>query len=492
MTTLLTFTTSLMEHQAKAVDKLRHVKVGALYMDMGTGKTRTALDLAVRRKKEKRVDCILWLCPVSVKRTIADEIEKHMAGAVYELLGTSGVRNWAADIYIAGLESLSQSMSLEFVLLDLVEKRRCFIVVDESSLVKNHMAKRTRSIWRLGERAQYKLILSGTPISNNEQDLYSQWYFLDPRILGYTSFYSFAANHLEYDPRIPGRVVRAHNVEHLVNKMAPFIYQVCKDECLELPPKSYSRRYCRLAYNQYLEYEHSKTRIFEIMDRWDDWETHIPTLIFRLFATLQRIVSGKAWNWEDLFNDPLENPRVLLLQETVGDLPKGAKAIVWCKYTHEIDMVHSVLNQAGYETVKLYGEMSLKEREKALEQFKTSAEFLVANKRCGAFGLNLQFANYAIYYSNDFSWSTRSQSEDRIHRTGQTQNVHIVDLICENTIDERIYASLMNKEGLVESFKREIDKQKDKNHIDKEDIWRWINGEEILTTERVRSSARTG
>ena len=155
VTSLLTFTTELMEHQVKAADKLQHVKVGALYMDMGTGKTRTALDLAVRRKKEKRVDCILWLCPVSVKRTIADEIEKHMASAVYELLGTSGVRNWAADIYIAGLESLSQSMSLEFVLLELVEKRKCFVIVDESSLVKNHLAKRTRAIWRLENALQY-------------------------------------------------------------------------------------------------------------------------------------------------------------------------------------------------------------------------------------------------------------------------------------------------------------------------------------------------
>ena len=127
-------------------------------------------------------------CPVSVKRTIADEIEKHLPKAVYELMETSRVNNWEADIYIAGLESISQSLSLNFVLLDLVQKRRCFIVVDESSLVKNHMAKRTREIWRLGERAQYKLILSGTPVTNNEQDL-SQWYFLDPRILA-TSFYS--------------------------------------------------------------------------------------------------------------------------------------------------------------------------------------------------------------------------------------------------------------------------------------------------------------
>jgi len=367
-------------------------------------------------------------------------------------------------------------------LLELVEKRKCFVIVDESSLVKNHLAKRTRAIWRLGERSQYKLILSGTPITNNEQDLYSQWYFLDPRILGYNSFYSFAANHLEYDSRIPGRVVRAHNVEHLVNKMSPFVYQVRKDECLELPPKSYSRRYYWMSGDQYWEYKASKDHFFELLERFDDWEGITSTIIFRLFAALQRIVSGKTWNWKDIFDNPLENPRVQLLLETVGDLPKDSKAIIWCKYTHEIDMIAQVLEGYGNEVAKLYGRMTVKQRERELDRFRGKADFLIANKRCGAFGLNLQHANYAIYYSNDFSWDSRRQSEDRIHRVGQNRNVHIIDFICENTIDERIYDSLMKKESLVDSFRREIDVQKD----DKEAIWRWINGQEISEPKRVR------
>ncbi len=228
--------------------------------------------------------------------------------------------------------------------------------------------------------------------------------------------------------------------------------------------------------DQYWEYEHGKTHFFDIMERYDDWHRDVSTIVFRLFSLLQRVVSGKTWDWKDLFDNPLENPRVQLLLETVGDLPKDSKAIIWCKYTHEIEMISEVLTQAGYESARLYGGLTVKERERELEMFKTDAEFLVANKGCGAFGLNLQFANYAIYYSNDWSWETRSQSEDRIHRTGQTQNVHIIDLICENTIDERIYTSLMNKEGLVESFRREIDKQK--GSMDKEDFWRWLNGDQ--------------
>ena len=223
-----------------------------------------------------------------------------------------------------------------------------------------------------------------------------------------------------------------------------------------------------------------------MMERWDDWDWDISTVIFRMFSTLQKVVSGKTLDWKDLVDDPLEHPRIQLLIETIEDLPKDCKVIIWCKYTHEIDMIAQVLEGYGNEVAKLYGRMTVKQRERELDRFRGKADFLIANKRCGAFGLNLQHANYAIYYSNDFSWDSRRQSEDRIHRVGQNRNVHIIDFICENTIDERIYDSLMKKESLVDSFRREIDVQKDV----KEAIWRWINGQEISEPKRVRGGTR--
>jgi len=191
-------------------------------MDMGTGKTLTALELGIRRLNAGRVDCILWLCPVSVRRTIAAEVDKH-TDAMWEIVRPRGIRNPDANVYIAGIESLSSSVSLNARLLELTQAKRCFLVCDESSLIKNPKARRTLAIWRLGERCPYRLILNGTPLSNNETDLYAQWYLLDPRILGYSSFYAFAANHLEYDPDRPGRVVKAHNVEYLTRKMQPYL-----------------------------------------------------------------------------------------------------------------------------------------------------------------------------------------------------------------------------------------------------------------------------
>lgn len=465
-----------MKHQATAVEKLSRVKVGAVYADMGTGKSRMALELAVRRLQAGKVDCILWCCPVSVKQTIIAEAEKHLEGATCELLRPRRMgKVGKADIYIAGIESLSSSTGLNNRLLALAESRRCFLILDESSLIKNPWAHRTLASWRVAERCQYKLILSGTPVCNNIQDLFAQWYLLDPRILGYLSYYSFAANHLEYDPEIPGRVVAAHNVDYLVRKMAPYTYQVRKNECLDLPPKTYSSRWCEMTGNQREEYERAKDlALNDFLLHPDD-----TTIIYRMFSACQRVVSGLTYEGTPIFATPLSNPRMLLLLETVGKLPRDARAIVWCKYRHEVQTVCEALRKEHGETsvAELWGGLPVRRRETELRRFREEARFLVANKNCGAFGLNLQHCHYAIYYDNDFSWSTRAQSEERIHRAGQTANCHIIDLICSRSIDERIHACLLRKENLVDAFRAKIHEYKDRAELKA-----WLDGAQPVSS----------
>jgi SNF2 family DNA or RNA helicase len=468
----MTFRTMMMVHQQMAVDKLSHVKVGALYMDMGTGKTRTALELGIRRMNIGKVDCILWCCPVPVKQTIVDEVTKHVNNAIIEMISTRKIKNWNADIYIAGIESLSSSIGLNCRMIELVSRRRCFLICDESSLIKNHRANRTLSLWRLAERCKYKLLLTGTPITNNEQDLFAQWYFLDPRILGYTSFYSFAANHLEYDPDIPGRVLRAHDVDLLSRKMAPFVYQIKKSECLDLPKKSYSSRCCNMPDNQSIIYADEKDYILSHAMRPDgEWDT---TIIYRLFSALQKILSGIDYKGRPIF-EPKENPRTMALIDLISELGDN-KAIIWCKYTHEITELATIL---GNRAVCFYGNVSQKGRQNNLKLFSGPVQFLIANENCGAFGLNLQFCQYEIYYDQTFSWEKRSQSEDRIHRAGQTHNVEYIDIFYPDTIDSRIRSCLSNKESLAESFTKCIDKFKDKK-----DLEEWIDGKDYVRIKR--------
>ena len=465
-----------MEHQKDAYEKVIKAKVSALYCDTGTGKTRIALELALKRLEQGKVDCLLWLCPVSVKQTIADEIEKHTEGITYELIQPKKIKNWQSNIFIAGIESISSSDRLNFKLYDLIQKKRCFVIVDESSLIKNPMAQRTQNIWRLGEQSKYKLILNGTPLSNGEEDLFAQWYFLDKRILGYTSFYSFAANHLEMDPDIPGRVLRAFNKELLSRKIAPYTYQITKAECLDLPDRTYSTRYFDMTRKQQIIYQETMEKMLMNIS-YDDFESYS---ILNLFTALQKIVSGLTRYGFSIFNNPLDNPRIQALLENIKNLP-NEKVIIWCKFQHEIETITELLkSQYGENEVsQVWGKVKGKKRDEQLNNFKNKARFLVANKECAAFGLNLQFCSYELFYSNNFNWATRYQAEDRIYRQGQQNNVHIIDLVCNNSIDERIQEVLFNKESMVKSFRKSIDKIKNKN-----DIERWLNNAEKISRQR--------
>ncbi len=184
----------LLPHQAAAVEKLIKLKVGALFMEQGTGKTITTLEIARIRLENGKIDHVIWLCPCSAKGNIKREILKNCP------------QDMLPAFTICGIETLSSSIRAVSYLLDLSQSKGCFLVVDESLLAKNQSARRTRNILRIAASCPYRMILNGTPVSRDESDLYSQFYILDWRILGYKSYWSFAANHLEYDDH--GRLIR--------------------------------------------------------------------------------------------------------------------------------------------------------------------------------------------------------------------------------------------------------------------------------------------
>lgn len=453
--------TDLLEHQKEAVDKLKKLKVGALYMEQGTGKTRTALELISLRYNAGKVNHILWLCPCSVKKTIEKEIIKHIGE----------IKN----ITICGIETLSSSIKTNRQLRELVNAKNVYLIVDESNLVKNHRAKRTERVTWLAEDCKYKLILNGTPISRNEADLFSQWYILDWRILGYKSFWSFAKNHIEWDKHIPKRIVRTLNVDYLTRKIAPYTYQITKEESLELPTKTYMDYYCEMTNNQKSVYDFvAEKLLFEV----DEMEPHT---IYRLFSGLQNVISGfnvtfnnRKMIKEKMFKDPYDNPRIEILLEIINRF-KG-KFIIFCKYTHEINDIIEVLNReyGRNAAVPFDGSVTQKVRQEYLSRFKNRVNFLVANKVTAGYGLNLQFCNNIIFYSNDWDFATRSQAEDRVHRIGQNKQVNIIDICAADTLDERILSNLNKKENLVDSFKEMIHKIKDQKNLRK--MKDWING----------------
>lgn len=451
--------TALLPHQQPAVARLAPMVIGAMFMDMGTGKTRCAIDLAHLRRH--RMSRVVWFCPVSLKTTIAREWHKHTdldASDVYVFDDDTNMRDPpTAFVNIVGIESLSSSDRVTLTANALIDEHT-FVVLDESSYIKTHDAIRTLRATYLADRARYRLILTGTPISQGVEDLYSQMRFLSPEILGYSSFYSFQANHLEYSEKYPGLVVRAHNVPWLTSKIAPYIYQITKEDAgLNLPAKLYDRQYYQLTGQQWKLYEQAKNEILLSVPE-DEIDSYV---IFKLFNALQQIVSG-FWKRDDGRVIEIEHNRLRQLLDSIAGLPDGEKVIVWCKFVRSVEQVAAALReQYGQDAVALfYGVLNEQERNQELERFRAGARFLVATMATGGHGLDLTCAAYEVFYENSFKYAGRVQAEDRIHRIGQTRRPTYLDLYADCGIERRIERALERKEDVVKSFRREVNKLK--------------------------------
>lgn len=450
--------TDLLKHQEDAYKKLSRLKVGALFMEQGTGKTRTALELVKKRLDAGKVNAVLWLCPCSVKKNLREDILKHCG-------------SFPDNIVIRGIESISSSDRLYLKLLRLVESYKVFLIVDESALCKNSFAIRSSRIIALASKCTYKLVLNGTPISKNEADLFGQFMILDWRILGYKSYYSFSANHLEYRTiKLPnGREYRTNQVKRVLNtaylaeKISPYTYQVKKEDCMVLPEKRYHVECFAMDEAQYRAYRYTK-EVF--LEQVDDMKSET---IYKLFTALQHVTSGRRvissaterMATEDIFEDPRANPRIKALESIIAGLG-NSKAIIFAKYKSEVREIMNLLDILGISCVEFTGNCSAKQRQVNRKLFMEDKQVLVANKVCGAYGLNLQFCHIVIFYNNDFDYATRAQAEDRVHRLGQEHDVDIYDICALGTIDEFVRDNLLKKENLADAFRKNVDAIKNK------------------------------
>lgn len=205
--------TALSADQKKAIAKLEKLRVGALFMEPGTGKTRTALELI----KSSKTDFVLFMVPYRTKQNLQDEINK-----------------WGLDIpyRIEGIQSIkSNTGRLFWELFNLLNsKNKPFMVVDESLLIKNEMAITTQRIMKLGQQCYYRLVLNGTPISKNIVDLWSQMEFLSPKILNMNQEV-FKNKFLEYvknsgpAARDKEKIIATHNIEYLYSLIEPYVFE---------------------------------------------------------------------------------------------------------------------------------------------------------------------------------------------------------------------------------------------------------------------------
>lgn len=443
-------------------------------MEMGTGKSRTAIDIAVRRWG--RVRRVVWFCPVSLVETIRREIHKHIEGATVHAFDdrTSTSRLPVASWYVVGIESMSSSRRVQLAAAHLVDAST-LCIVDESGYIKNPHAIRTDWITRVGDRAGWRLILTGTPITLGVVDLFAQMRFLSPEILGYRSFYSFAANHLEYEVKKvggrnvhTGRIVRAHNIDFLTAKIAPYAYQVTKDECLTLPERLYVERWARMTTAQRDLYETVKSRLFDEMNAWGD--VFDSTLIYRLFGALQQAACGFWREYppyrpdrpravrELVTEHRVDHNRLAMLESVLHEIPDADKVVLWCKWRSEIPRIVEMLEREfpGAGVSQFQGDMKLRERAASVDAFRSANRFFVATPQSGGHGLTLNEAPYAVFYTSDFNLAHEDQAEARNHRIGQERSVTYIKIGVSGTIDERIARNLATKGAVARDFARAV------------------------------------
>lgn len=407
--------------QQRAFNKLNRLKVGALFMEMGTGKTKVALDLMA--SKNRKCDYMLWICPCSLKSTIAEE-----------------QRKWQPDLNldVVGCESIGSSDRIYLETLEKVKNSKCaFIVVDESLKIKNLKAKRTKRILHFGELATYKLILNGTPLTKNALDIYPQIQFLSYKILN-ENFYDFKKKYCEFYLKgdRKGQVKQCVNIPHLVSRIKPYIFDAELD--LKVSKMYYSWEY-KLTLEEEIEYEKVKMDI--LSNSVDDDKIDFYRLITGLFQFMYSCNSK-----HDKVNQ-------------IVNIIDG-KAVVFVKYLSSIP--------AG--ALKIVGEMSQEERVQVIEDFKTNDEkALYITFGCGAFGLNLQFCNNLIFADRTWDLAQMEQAEARIFRLGQKEDeVNYFYVRCSTGLEQMLNKNLSRKTDLLNEIKNTIET------MNKEEQEKWL------------------
>lgn len=400
--------------QEAALAKLDRLRVGALFMEMGTGKTRVALDLMAA--KASRCGLLLWLCPCALKGEIeAERLKWHP-----EL-----------ELRVVGVETISSSERTYLSLLEEVKTKRTFCVVDESLKIKNLAANRTKRILAIGSYCAFRLILNGTPLSRSVMDLWSQMEFLSPKILG-MSMRQFRDTYCEWEKK-SGRGIKilgSRNVPHLVAKMEPYIFdaRLYLDIRRDYRAKSYF-----VDTDAYAEF---KDEVFRSDAVYNDDGELTDISFYKIISRLQRWYTSRREHYEAIGKAVEEaDGSCIVFVKFVSSIPEGA--------------------------LSLTGDVPQEERQDIIRRHREGeSKALYVTYGLGAYGLNLQYCHTAIFAEHSWDYAQRIQAEARIYRLGQTETCTFVDIDANTGLEDMLHSCNNRKERLADRVKSEITRQK--------------------------------
>ena len=448
------FKTKPYDHQIIALQQSWNKKEYAWFMEMGTGKTKVAIDNIGILNQQNLIDTAIIVAPKSVYLNWEDEIANHLSDEIpYSIYSWNkskkNIDTKNLKVYLINTEALSHKSGVLFVKEILTKNLKSIFIIDESTSIKNQGASRTKNILKLSQLALYKRILTGSPVTKSPLDLYTQCAFLSPELLGFSSFYSFRARYAVMDAVHVGNQRYIHipkyyvNLDELNSKLRTFSYRVRKDECLDLPEKIKQLRTIQLTTEQRSVYNNLKEKAIAIMQ---DESVSFTVKLVELLR-LHQITNGFLKTDEGNIKEFEENPKMDELLNILEQIE--GKAIIWANYVHNIESITSKLTElyGKNSVVNIYGDVDAVKRKEAVHRFQNDPEckFFVGNPSTGGFGLTLTAASYVIYFSNNYNYEIRIQSEDRAHRIGQNKNVTYIDIVAKDTVDFHIMKALQNK-----------------------------------------------
>jgi len=440
----LTFTTKPFDHQKIAISLGLKNRNFAFFMEMGTGKTKVILDIIgyyLPKIKELRRPALV-VCPVSVLWNWEVQIKKHRPELKVQVL--SGSLNGKimglisdADVFIVNYESAWRMYE------SLAKIKWGFVILDESTRIKNRAAKQAKAMIKLGSVASRRYILTGTPAPNSPLELYNQIRFLDPNVFG-DNWYFFRDRYCIMGGYGGYQVLGYKNLEELSKKVSGISYRVLKSECLDLPDKIYKQYRMPMTTVQAKAYKELSE---ELVTEVDGTEIRAEVVLAKL-TKLRQIASGFVYLPDKSFK--FESNKLEKLEEIVLEYAKNHKIVIWASFKEELNIISKKLDEHKIVHSILDGSTAPLQRQAMIGSFMNDPNhrIFLANQRAGGIGIDLYAADYCIFYSNDYSPEIRLQAEDRLHRIGQKNHVTYIDLISKGSIDSTISWLLVHKQDL--------------------------------------------
>ena len=461
------FKTQPYKHQLDALKDSWDKENFAYFMEMGTGKSKVLLDNAAMLYDKGKINGLLIIAPKGVYKNWYDsEIPTHLPDHIFKkivlwktsdksakqknLLNTLFKTGTEFHILIMNVEAFSSSDGPSFA-HKFLSAHNAMIAIDESTTIKTPTTKRTKSIIALRELAKYRRILTGSPVTKSPLDLFSQCEFLDPWLLGHSSYWTFKARYaVTRKIQVSGRqveiVVGYRNLGELSDKIKPFSKRVLKDDCLDLPEKTWMKHTVELTKEQKKVYAQMKQEAIAFLDGKMQSSATVMTQLMRL----HQITCGH-FTADDGTIKNLPCNRVTELMDILENVHN--KAVIWSHYTHDVKrIIEEIKNKYGEDSVVDYfGETTQDQRSTNIKKFQNDdkCRFFVGTTHTGGYGITLTAASTMIYFSNGYDLEKRQQSEARIDRIGQTKPMTYIDIICEDTVDDRIVKALRKKVNIA-------------------------------------------